>query len=46
MQARKWTGAAQMKFGVFDHMDASGRDPGQQFEERLRLIEAYDRSAR
>lgn len=34
-----------MKFGVFDHMDASGRDPGQQFEERLRLIEAYDRSA-
>lgn len=34
-----------MKFGVFDHMDASGRDPGLQFEERLRLIEAYDRSA-
>lgn len=33
-----------MKFGVFDHMDASGRDPGHQFEERLRLIEAYDRS--
>lgn len=33
-----------MKFGVFDHMDASGRDPGQQIEERLRLIELYDRS--
>lgn len=33
-----------MKFGVFDHMDDSGRDPGQQFEERLRLIELYDRS--
>jgi alkanesulfonate monooxygenase SsuD/methylene tetrahydromethanopterin reductase-like flavin-dependent oxidoreductase (luciferase family) len=34
-----------MKFGVFDHMDDSGRDPGQQFEERLKLIEIYDRSA-
>lgn len=34
-----------MKFGVFDHMDDSGRDPGQQFEERLKLIELYDRSA-
>lgn len=34
-----------MHFGVFDHMDDSGRDPGRQFEERLALIEAYDRSA-
>lgn len=34
-----------MKFGIFDHMDDSGRDPGQQFEERLKLIEIYDRSA-
>ena len=34
-----------MKFGVFDHMDDAGRDPGRQFEERLRLIEAYDKSA-
>lgn len=33
-----------MRFGVFDHVDASGRDPGQQFEERLQLIEIYDRS--
>ena len=33
-----------MKFGVFDHMDDSGRDPGQQFEERLKLTEIYDRS--
>ncbi len=32
-----------MKFGVFDHMDASGVPPGQQFSERLKLIEAYDR---
>jgi alkanesulfonate monooxygenase SsuD/methylene tetrahydromethanopterin reductase-like flavin-dependent oxidoreductase (luciferase family) len=32
-----------MKFGVFDHMDNSGVPLGQQIEERLRLIEAYDR---
>lgn len=34
-----------MQFGVFDHMDDAGRDPGRQFEERLQLIELYDRSA-
>ena len=33
-----------MQFGVFDHMDDAGRDPGHQLEERLRLIELYDRS--
>jgi alkanesulfonate monooxygenase SsuD/methylene tetrahydromethanopterin reductase-like flavin-dependent oxidoreductase (luciferase family) len=33
----------KMKFGVFDHMDYSGVPLGQQIEERLRLIEAYDR---
>jgi alkanesulfonate monooxygenase SsuD/methylene tetrahydromethanopterin reductase-like flavin-dependent oxidoreductase (luciferase family) len=33
----------KMKFGVFDHMDHSGVPLGQQLEERLRLIEAYDR---
>lgn len=32
-----------MKFGVFDHMDAGGVPLGQQFSERLKLIEAYDR---
>jgi len=32
-----------MKFGVFDHMDAGGVSLEQQFEERLTLIEAYDR---
>jgi alkanesulfonate monooxygenase SsuD/methylene tetrahydromethanopterin reductase-like flavin-dependent oxidoreductase (luciferase family) len=32
-----------MKFGVFDHMDQTGLPLAQQFEERLRLIEAYDR---
>ena len=31
-----------MKFGIFDHMDHSGVPLGQQIEERLRLIEAYD----
>jgi len=32
-----------MKFGVFDHMDDSGAPLDQQFEERLELVEAYDR---
>ena len=31
-----------MKFGVFDHMDESEVSLEQQFEERLKLIEAYD----
>jgi len=31
-----------VKFGVFDHMDEGSVALGQQFEERLRLIEAYD----
>jgi alkanesulfonate monooxygenase SsuD/methylene tetrahydromethanopterin reductase-like flavin-dependent oxidoreductase (luciferase family) len=33
-----------MKFGVFDHMDRAGPDLGRQFEERLRLIERYERA--
>jgi alkanesulfonate monooxygenase SsuD/methylene tetrahydromethanopterin reductase-like flavin-dependent oxidoreductase (luciferase family) len=33
-----------MKFGVFDHMDRAGPDLGRQFDERLRLIELYERS--
>ncbi len=32
-----------MKFGVFDHMDESDVSLAQQYEERLKLIEAYDR---
>ena len=32
-----------MKFGVFDHMDRAGPDLGRQFEERLRLIELYEK---
>src|SRR5687767_6138477 len=32
-----------MKFGVFDHMDNSGVPLRQQYEERLQLVEAYDR---
>ena len=32
-----------MKFGVFDHMDDGGVPLEQQFEERLKLVEAYDR---
>jgi alkanesulfonate monooxygenase SsuD/methylene tetrahydromethanopterin reductase-like flavin-dependent oxidoreductase (luciferase family) len=33
-----------MKFGVFDHMDSAGVPLAQQYEERLRLIEAYERA--
>ena len=33
-----------MKVGVFDHMDRAGADLGRQFEERLKLIELYDRA--
>ena len=32
-----------MKFGVFDHLDASGQPLGVFYEHRLRLIEAYER---
>ena len=33
-----------MRFGIFDHLDDSGLPLSQHFEERLRLIEAYDRA--
>lgn len=33
-----------IKFGVFDHLDASGEPLGEFYEERLRLVEAYDRA--
>ena len=32
-----------MKYGVFDHMDLGARPISEQYESRLRLIEAYDR---
>ena len=32
-----------MKFAVFDHLDRSGPDLGRQYEDRLRLIELYQR---
>jgi alkanesulfonate monooxygenase SsuD/methylene tetrahydromethanopterin reductase-like flavin-dependent oxidoreductase (luciferase family) len=32
-----------MKFGIFEHLDDSGLPLGQHFENRLTLIEAYDR---
>jgi len=32
-----------IKFGVFDHLDASGLPLGEFYENRLRLIEAYER---
>jgi alkanesulfonate monooxygenase SsuD/methylene tetrahydromethanopterin reductase-like flavin-dependent oxidoreductase (luciferase family) len=33
-----------MHFGVFDHLDDSGAPLGQHFEDRLKLIEVYDRA--
>jgi alkanesulfonate monooxygenase SsuD/methylene tetrahydromethanopterin reductase-like flavin-dependent oxidoreductase (luciferase family) len=32
-----------MQFGVFDHLDSSGVPIGELYENRLRLVEAYDR---
>jgi alkanesulfonate monooxygenase SsuD/methylene tetrahydromethanopterin reductase-like flavin-dependent oxidoreductase (luciferase family) len=32
-----------MQFGVTDHIDASGIPAGEQFEQRLRLVELYER---
>src|SRR3954468_4415166 len=33
-----------MKFGVFDHIDEGGLAVGQQFEERLALVERYEQA--
>jgi len=33
-----------VRFGVFDHMDRGAVPLGRQYEDRLRLIEAYDRA--
>lgn len=32
-----------MKFGVFDHVDASGAPPAEHYDNRLKLVEAMDR---
>jgi alkanesulfonate monooxygenase SsuD/methylene tetrahydromethanopterin reductase-like flavin-dependent oxidoreductase (luciferase family) len=34
----------RMRFGIFDHLDDGGVPLGQLFEERLQLIESYDRA--
>lgn len=33
-----------MKFGVFDHLDRNSLELAQQFRDRLKLVEAYDRA--
>ena len=33
-----------MRFGIFDHLDDSGQPLARHFEDRLKLIEAYDRA--
>src|SRR5580692_11514473 len=37
------TGDLTMKFGVFDHMDRGTVPLAEQFENRLKLLEAYER---
>ena len=32
-----------MKFGVFDHIDANGMAVGEQYAQRLRLVELYEK---
>ena len=34
----------RITFGIFDHIDRSGLDPSEFYEERLKLIEYYDRA--
>lgn len=38
------TPVTDVTFGVFDHMDRSGLAPPLHYEERLKLVEAYDRA--
>ncbi len=45
----RWNGVVfgtdgNMKFGIFDHLDDSGAPLGRHFEDRLKLIEAYDKA--
>jgi len=37
-------GRAEMRFGIFDHMDRSGESLAVQFENRLTMLEACDRA--
>ena len=32
-----------MKFGIFDHIDANGMTIGEQYAQRLRLVELYEK---
>ena len=42
--SKNFTQGGIMRFGIFDHLDDSGAPLGQHFEDRLKLIEAYDRA--
>jgi alkanesulfonate monooxygenase SsuD/methylene tetrahydromethanopterin reductase-like flavin-dependent oxidoreductase (luciferase family) len=37
-------GIAKMEFGIFDHLDRTGGDLAAYYEDRLKIIEAYDRA--
>lgn len=37
------SGVAALKFGVFDHLDRGGRSISALYDERLRIVELYDR---
>ena len=41
---KKNSAGAEMKFGVFDHIDDAGVPLGQLYADRLRIAEAYDRA--
>jgi alkanesulfonate monooxygenase SsuD/methylene tetrahydromethanopterin reductase-like flavin-dependent oxidoreductase (luciferase family) len=41
---KKTDGERSMEFGIFDHLDASGRQLHDYYEDRLKLIELFDRS--
>ena len=35
--------ARGMRFGIFDHIDANGMVVGEQYAQRLRLVELYEK---
>ena len=44
LQTKKSRDGAEMKFGVFDHIDDAGVPLGQLYADRLTIAEAYDRA--
>ena len=34
----------ELEFGIFDHLDRTGRSLADYYEDRLKIVEAYDRA--